>query len=229
MEGPLLVTDTLPRRSIVSMVLVLALVVVTLFVASAIVCATNTTCLSRIPTVNNMLKSPIITPYVITALNTVGVIHLIVSLGLYSVTVEKAPHLSRLQLLFAALIYVAAGVTLFILPFTAGWDANWGNLAILVAVAIWMVAVQISTIRGKPFDPIPPGIWRWQVASMLLYDACAITYIVLRAVDLPYVNKSVGILVCEIVGGLAVTMFFLAIVLILRPTRLVFVTAKPDK
>jgi hypothetical protein len=171
-----------------------------LIIASAIICGTDSKCTHNIPTVKNMLNSTMSTPFIVSGLNAALGVHLVTSTFLYWTTTVKAPYWSSLQMISAIIMYATCIITLFVLPFTS-WQNNWANVATLVALVFWMVFVQISLKRNRKSVVV-------LFTVMLLYMVCVLIYIIVRAVpDIPPEGRDVGILVVELIGGLAITAF----------------------
>jgi hypothetical protein len=185
----------------------LGFLLVFLFGGAGIICGTDSKCRNYVPTVQNMLNSTFATPFVVSGFYTVLGGHFVVSVCLYSATSVRSYYWSGLQLVAAALIYFCCVVTLFVLPFT-GWPNNWANVSILVAIALWMLCVQVSMRRG-----LHRLLIGYPFVAQYVYYACVIPYIVVRAVpDIPVQGKDAGILVCEVVGGVALLVFMAMLV-----------------
>jgi len=168
--------------------------------ASAIICGTDAKCKHNIPTVQNMLNSTFATPFIVSGLNAALGVHLLTSTFLYFTTSVKSPYWSTLQIMCAIIMYATCIITLFVLPFT-GWPNNWANIATLVMLALWMFVVQVSLKRNRK-----PVVVLFSVT--MLYCVCVLIYIVVRAApDIPPAGRDVGILVVELMGALAVTVF----------------------
>lgn len=180
--------------------LVLFGLIVFLFISSAIICGTDAKCVNYIPTVKNMLNSTFATPFIVSGLDAALGVHFITSTFLYFSTSIRAPYWSLLQILSAVLTYATCIITLFVLPFS-GWANNWANVATLVMLVLWMAFAQISLKRNRHSIGLLLG-------CMMLYIVCVIIYIVVRAVpDIPLAGRDIGILVVEIMGGLALVVF----------------------
>lgn len=178
---------------------------ITLILSSVVVCGVNATCRNHIPTVSNMLSSTFAAPYLMGGLVIAFVFHAFIVWCLYHACNTKSYYWSNLQMFSAYLIYFTCIVTLYVLPFTSGWPDNWANVSILAALCFWMVVTIVSIWRGIPLRPI-----MWNVIMWLIYTSCVIVYIAVRAVSLPMINKDVGLLVSEIIGGLALVGFMVA-------------------
>ena len=177
--------------------------IVLLFASSMILCGINNECRNHIPTMANMLNSTFSTPFLVSGLNAALGLHFITVLGLHQLTEPKAHYWSILQVFFAILIYASVVITLFVFPFT-GWPSNWANVAIIVTFSLWELLVIMSLYRSRKQQYI-----RWYLSMFCFYAACSLCYIVLRAVpNLSIVPRDDGILVVEIVSGLAVLGFF---------------------
>ena len=182
--------------------LILGAMVCILFVGSAIVCGTDEKCRNHIPTVANMLNNTIATPFLVTGFNAALAVHFITVSAIAFIARRKAPYWASLQAGSALLVYFFSVCTLFVLPFT-GWPSNWANVFILASIALWMMLAQITIARGRRH------VTTWPFTSMtVLYSLCILPYIVVRAVPtLPIPNQDIGILVCEIVGAIALVLF----------------------
>lgn len=117
--------------------------ILTLLLSTILVCVTNTECRSRIPTLGHLLDSSYVSPFVVTAMNSALSLHLVVSAGIYYVTMEAAYIACRVQMVASILVYVSIVITLFVFPFT-DLDRNWANLTILTTLTFWMVCVVFS-------------------------------------------------------------------------------------
>ena len=119
------------------------LLILLLFASTILVCGTNMECRSHIPTLDNLLDSQFVAPFIVTALNSVLSLHLFVSAGIYYLASEHAFIMCKLQFLASVCVYISVAITLFIFPIT-DWDRNWANLGVLVTLAIWMICVIFS-------------------------------------------------------------------------------------
>lgn len=171
-----------------------------LFASGAIVCGTDVQCRNHVPTVHNMLNSTTTAPYITVAFCFALFIHLILSAFIYIDCRKRAYYWCALQLVCAVLMYVCMFVTLFVLPAT-GWTNNWANIPVLVFIALWMLCSNVALSRARTRRRCIGT----QIALDALFGCCALIYIVVRAVPtLEIPNKDAGILVVEVVGGLAV-------------------------
>lgn len=177
------------------------LLVIFAFVGSAIVCGTDAACTNHLPTVANMLNSTMALPFVVTGFNTGFAIYFLIVFAIASVTRVKAPYWAIIQSFLSIIVFVCVFFTLALSTYVR-WKYNWANISILVSLAVWMLAAQIALRRGLRETR------RWSFTIMYLYCVCILIYIVVRAVPtLPIPNKDIGILVCEIVGGLSVALY----------------------
>lgn len=184
--------------------LYLVIIIVMLFFTSLITCVTNDECRNHIPTVNNMLNSTLVAPYIDGGLYASLGLHLLVVTGLYHMICPKFPYYAYMQLFFASCIYLSIIITMLVFPFTR-WQSNWANLSILVSTTLWMTLVWISLFRYYRARPMSSKsvLTKFNALSLVLFFLCALIYIVLRSTHLHIVPKDDGILVVEIVGGLA--------------------------
>lgn len=182
--------------------LVLVLLLVFLFCGSAIVCGVDDACRNHIPTVANMLQSPLAAPFIITGFNAALLVHALVVVGIVVVASRRATYWCALQAVLAFSVYGALILTLFVLPFT-GWANNWTNVVVLVAIGLWMVVAQVALMRGlRQVNMVP------LVVSALVYWLCLIPYIVVRAISwMPLLNRDVGMLVCQVVGAVTLGVY----------------------
>lgn len=187
---------------------ILSSMILAFFAGSAIICGSDVQCRNHIPTVGNMLNSTMIAPFLITGFNAAIGIHFITVVGIYNVAMHKALYWALLQSFAAIMVYASTVATLFVLPFT-GWSNNWANVFILVNILVWMIVAQIALAQGLRHRRM------WPFVSMtILFFLCLIPYVVVRAVpDIPLPNKDVGLLVCEMIGGLSLGFFVLACIL----------------
>jgi hypothetical protein len=203
-EQDLLASDhALPSTPIPIWKIMLTMTGLVVFVlaGSAIICGTDDKCRNHVPTVQNMLNSTLSTPFFITGVNVALGAHFIIAVSITYVTKARAMYWGVLQMTSAIVIYFCCIATLFVMPFV-GWQNNWTNVTILIAIALWMVLSQISLRRGLR------NTIRWGFNIMYLYIVCVIPYIVVRAIpDLPIQGKDAGLLVCEIVGALSFVMY----------------------
>lgn len=192
------------------LVLVLIIIIVVLFFTSLIICVTNDQCRNHIPTVNNMLNSTFTTPFVVSGMNAALGLHLVTSAGLYYLTEAKFPYWSYLQIFFAAAIYLCIIVTMMVFPFT-GWQINWANVSIIVSIWLWLLIVLVSLFRHYQSRTSPKQrLVKWNGVALLLFFICSLIYIVLRGVPhMGIVPRDDGILVVEIVGGIAFFCFMI--------------------
>jgi len=186
------------------LIVILIIIISVLFFTSLIICVTNNQCRNHIPTINNMLNSTFVTPYVVSGMNAALGLHLVTTSGLYYMTAPKFPYWGYLQLFFAAAIYLSVIITMMVFPFT-GWQVNWANVSIIMSLLLWMIVVLVSLFRYyRTRTSSKQRLVKFNGILCLLYFLCALIYIVLRAVpDLDIVPRDDGLLVVEIVGGLA--------------------------
>jgi len=181
----------------------ISLLIIVLLSSTVLVCSTNEQCRARIPTLNNLLHSTFVAPFLITSLNCLLSLQLFVSVGVYYKTQVKARHWSRLLMLTSILVYVSVVITLFVFPFT-DWDKNWANITIIVSLNLWMITLivclrrfyrhRIDNKRNKLF---------FSTGFCIMYTLASLGYIVLR-----FLQES-WLLVTEILSAIAIGGFLM--------------------
>lgn len=177
----------------------ISLLIVLLLISSILVCGTNQVCRAHLPTLNNLLQSSFVSPFLITALNSILSLHLFTSMGIYYKTG------SRLSILSAVIVYISVVITMFVFPFT-DWSKNWANITIIVALILWMI---ITVLALKHF-------YRHRLVNrrkMLFFSGCtcflytcsSIMYIVCRGVG----ATDTLILISEIFSGFGIAGFLM--------------------
>jgi len=177
----------------------ISLLIGALFISTIVVCGTNTQCRARIPTLNNLLHSTFVAPFLITSMNALLSLQLFISAGIYYKTQHKAPHWSRLLMLTSIMVYVSVVITLFVFPFT-DWDRNYANVTILLSLNLWMLTL-LAALKSFYRHRID-NKHKILVVSKLccfVYALASIAYIVLRALS----NYEKSLLVSEIFSALA--------------------------
>lgn len=178
-----------------------------LLLASIAVCGTNQVCRARVPTLNHLLNSNFVAPFLITALNFLLGLHLAVSNGLYYKTLEKCYYWSKLQLAASVLVYVSIVITMFVFPFT-DWEKNWANIAIILALILWMMTTLMTLKRFYRHRlENRRHLLVGSFGATCIYFAGSLGYIVFRAIDLQG-----WILISEIVSGMGVCGFLVLLV-----------------
>lgn len=189
--------------------LFIILVIVVLLVSSILVCATDTQCRERVPTLNNLLKSAMVMPFLITLLNLVFGLHIFTSVGMYYMTELKTPKWAKLVAITSVLTYVAVAVTLFIFPSTS-WERDYANYLIILFVSLWMLTVVVCLkIHYQHSLFAKKYLYLWTLGCAGVYMIASLVYIVLRS---GFPGELSGILVVEIFAGLA---FFIFLILAL--------------
>jgi len=186
----------------------ISLLIIVLLVSCILVCGTNEQCRARIPTLNNLLNSTFVAPFLITALNSLLSLQLFVSVGIYYKTQTKALYWSRLQMLTSIALYVSVVITLFVFPFT-NWNYNWANITIIVALVLWMITVLVSLRRfyRHRLDNKRKMLF-WSTCMCVMYTLSSVAYIVIRALQNDLLES--GLLVSEIICGLGIGGFLLS-------------------
>lgn len=177
--------------------------VILLFLATILVCGTNAQCRERIPTLDNLIDSNFVAPFIVGAIYSLLSLHLIVSNGIYYLTNERAFIACKVQFVASVLVYVSAAITLFVFPIT-DWDRNWANLSVLLAIAFWMWSV-IVCLRVHYRNREHRKKWhvQLQIILVILYCGFAISYTVLRF----FPQFASWLLVAEIFIGMAIVLF----------------------
>jgi len=158
--------------------------IIILLLSTAIVCGTNAVCRSNIPTLGALLDSPLIAPFIVTAMNSVLSLHLFVSMGIYYMTENNGYIVARVQMVSSILVYVSIVVTLFVFPFTS-WDRNWANMTIIVALAFWMLNVILCLRKHYKYKAnAKRRLVNVQIGICVLYVLLSIAYVILRALPL---------------------------------------------
>jgi len=177
--------------------------VILLFLATILVCGTNAECRSHIPTLDNLLDSNFVAPFIVSAINSVLSLHLFVSAGIYYLTNERAYIACKIQFLASMLVYVSTAITLFVFPVT-DWDKNWANLGVLLAIAFWMIAVIICLRTHYKYKSHYKRYYvKFQIALLVFYVGFAVSYVVLRF----FPDFANWLLVAEICSGIAIIGF----------------------
>lgn len=177
--------------------------VILLFLATILVCGTNAQCRERIPTLDNLLDSNFVAPFIVSAIYSVLSLHLIVSNGIYFLTNERAFIACKIQFLSSVLVYISTAITLFVFPVT-DWDKNWANLSVLVAIAFWMICVIVCLRTHYKYK----ANWRryyvkFQIILVVFYIGFSIGYTVLRFLP----KFASWLLVMEICIGISIILF----------------------
>lgn len=185
------------------------LLVVILIITTILVCGTDQTCRKTVPTLNNLLNSALVAPFLVTGLNAILGLHLFVSVGIYYMTQIKTPKWARVVLLTSILTYISIVVTLFVFPFTS-WEKDYANYLIILFITLWMLTINICLkifYEHSLFEK--KHLFIWTIGCTSVYIVASLVYIILRS---GFPNELSGILVVEILSGLS---FFIFIVLCL--------------
>ena len=154
--------------------------VILLFLSTILVCGTNMQCRERIPTLDNLLDSNFVAPFIVSAIYSLLSLHLIVSNGIYYLTNERAFISCKIQFLASVFVYVSTAITLFVFPIT-DWDRNWANLGVLLALAFWMICVVVCLrTHYKYKSHYKRAYVKFHIIFAGLYVCFAIGYTVLR-------------------------------------------------
>lgn len=182
----------------------ISLLVFILLITSILVCGTNEVCRARLPTLNNLLNSTFVAPFMVTALNSILSLHLFTAMGIYYKTEN------RIQLICAMAVYVSVVITMFVFPFT-NWSQNWANVTIIFTLSIWMLVTLLALrrfyrhrINGRR------NMLLWSTCMWVLYVTGSVIYIVLRS--LPPETAGAGLLIVEIASGIGLCGFLLSCV-----------------
>ena len=176
--------------------------IVGFFIATILVCALNVSCRELIPTLNNLLDSPLVAPFVIIAINTVLLLYWIVGMGIYFMTRERSPYWSKLQLLSSYATLFAVILTLFVFPFTS-WNKNYANYLLILIIGIWMFFNLMCLKQFYRHEP-EKRILICHFAIWILYIFTSGAYAVLRIF---FQQNLSAILAIEICNGLAIVAF----------------------
>ena len=198
-----LILGRIHRIPLWRILLSISLLVVVLLATSILVCGTNDQCRARLPTLNNLLNSAFVAPFMITALNSVLSLHLFTSVGIYYKTQY------RIQMASAVAVYVSVVITMFVFPFT-NWSQNWANVTIIVTLCVWMVITLLALRRFYRHRVLGRRkLLLWSTAAWVIYLGGSLVYIVLRGVEASKAsfNASPGILVAEIASGIGLCGF----------------------
>ena len=182
------------------------ILVILLFLATILVCGTNEQCRERIPTLDNLLDSNFVAPFIVSAIYSVLSLHLIVSNGIYYLTNERAFIACKVQFISSLLVYVSTAITLFVFPIT-DWDKNWANLAVLVAIGFWMCCVIVCLrTHYRTRKHYKSSLVKFQGMVAGVYVCFSIGYTVLRF----FPQFASWLLITEIGIGVCI-IFFLAL------------------
>jgi hypothetical protein len=177
--------------------------IIVLVLSSFLVCFTNEQCRSNIPTLNNLLDSTFVVPFMVTAMNSLLSLHLVVSIGIHRLTMGKAYIGSRVQMVSSILVYVSVVITLFVFPFTS-WERIWANITILVTFSFWMSTVIWCLYKYYKYKiNLKRKLVTFQLVLMIVYNVSGIGYIIFRFLP----NLIAYLLAIEIVCGLAMLTF----------------------
>ncbi len=177
--------------------------VILLFLSTILVCGTNMQCRERIPTLDNLLDSNFVAPFIVSAIYSVLTLHLIVSNGIYYLTNERAFIACKIQFLASVLVYISTAITLFVFPIT-DWDRNWANFGVLLAIAFWMICVLICLRTHYKYKAHYKRYYvKFQIIIAVLYIGFSIGYAVLRFLP----QFASWLLIMEISIGVTIILF----------------------
>ncbi len=182
---------------------IFSLAILLLF-STVLVCGTNEACRSRLPTLNNLLDSSFVSPFIVSALNSILSLHLFVSVGIYYLTMEKAYVVCRVQMAASILVYISIVITLFVFPITT-WDRNVANLTIIAAFAFWMICVILCLRKYYKYKAYyKRNLVNVQLVIAGTYCASSLGYVLIRFIFTSYPGY---LLIFEIFSGLCIMAF----------------------
>ena len=177
--------------------------VILLFLSTILVCGTNQQCRERIPTLDNLLDSNFVAPFIVSAIYSLLSLHLIVSNGIYYLTNERAFIACKVQFMSSVLVYISTAITLFVFPVT-DWDSNWANLSVLVAIFFWMICVIVCLRTHYKYKAHWKRYYvKFQIIIATLYCGFSIGYTVLRF----FPQFASWLLIMEISIGISIILF----------------------
>jgi hypothetical protein len=204
-----------PQRStpIWKLVVIFLTIAFIMIVISVALCLTHAQCRTNLPTLHTLLTEPMTSPYVVIAGVALAGVHCVISLGIFYRTRVKSTGLATMSMAFSVLLYISLAVALFIFPAT-GWNGDWGNLASVAVMFVWMLFAQLA-LRRVYLDRIQSERkWlRFSLAMIIIYAASSVAYIVVRAIPASIfpdpLAREIGLLVTEAVFGVSVIAFMI--------------------
>lgn len=207
---------------------VLLVAMVFILLTAAIVCGTNGHCAHHIPTIHNMLNSPLTAPFVTTSINIIQFVHILLSLALYYMCCRNAPYYNILQLIVSAIFHASLLLTLFLVTFL-GWNRNWANV---VSIGIWIIWMTLALKCLKRYYRYKPQRhvhrertalkWNWvMLIGCFLFTVIYVVFRALNSTQFNFKNKDIVVLVAEVGGGLCILIF---IILLIYHTRHILVS-----
>ncbi len=177
--------------------------VILLFLSTILVCGTNAQCRERIPTLDNLIDSNFVAPFIVSAIYSVLSLHLIISNGIYFLTNENAFIACKVQFVASVLVYISSAITLYVYPITS-WDRNWANIGVLIAIGFWMICV-VTCLRThyRYKAHYKRNYVKFQIILAALYIGFSIGYIVLRF----FPQFASWLLIAEIGIGVSIILF----------------------
>lgn len=211
-------------------ILVFLLVCTVLMIVSAtIVCATDTTCISQVPTLDTLLDNNKTSAFVVTAIWFAIAVHYITTRGLLHRTLPASTGLAYAQNGVALVMYVCFILSLYVAPH-AGWDRDWTNIATLISSCIWMFFVMMCLRAVHRQKVVRRRLYRLSWIVFGFYAPTVLVFVILRAIPIERApTKAVGILVAEIAFGLLALIFMGLLILHIRRVRLTLFVQKDER
>ncbi len=183
--------------------------VILLFLSTILVCGTNQQCRERIPTLDNLIDSNFVAPFIVSAIYSLLSLHLIVSNGIYYLTNERAFIACKVQFLASVCVYISTAITLFVFPIT-DWDKNWANQSVLLAIAFWMICVIVCLRTHYRYKAHWKRYYvKFQIILAVLYCGFSIGYTVLRF----FPQFASWLLISEISIGVTIILFLALLIM----------------
>jgi hypothetical protein len=209
-DGELLNTTPSRQISLTKFFFILAAVFASMALASAVACLADEECRTKVPTIASLLSFQLTAPYIFFAFVTGIYVFSALSFALYVKTNN--------WLISAAsfLVIISFGIILAVFPFV-GWERNLSSFCLVICFFLWMLAVTWSLRKTV----LHPRIRRGSIAMIILYGAASLTFIVLKSINpasVPHID--VGVLICEIVGGVSAIIFLFIAFLFVRQVKI---------
>lgn len=164
-----------------------------LFVATFVACAKQ--CNESIPTMDVLLKYPLVIPYFISGVNVWFIIHFMISKTLLD-------RFRNISILVASVcVYASSVMTLFIFPMS-GWDYDYGSFLVLLSFLGWNVVVIWKVLNAED-----------RVVLILMTTFLSVSIIIYGVLRLFFPGELSGILVLEIFIGLIETLALVFVIL----------------
>jgi hypothetical protein len=204
--------------------IIIAIFLILLFISIFVICGINNECRKEVPTLKNLLKSLVISPFLITGLNAIFALHFLISVGIYFVTKQRALKWSTLLLFSALCTYVSVIITLFVFPFT-DWKNDYADYLIICSLSLWMVITNICLLKHNTYILYRTQIINvWNIGSNVIYILSSIIYFVMQTF---FPNELSGILVLEICSALSVFIFLISVFVHLRKVEIIIKNEYP--